>query len=1209
MTSLNEEERVLRAYLLGEVTPAEQRQIEERLLSDGDYVELLLIIEEELIDGYARDTLSEHERERLRRHVLVTPERRRKLKKAQALKRYVHNAQPIPAPVRALPSKAFWKWPRLTPSWGLAITAILISGLALGTWRLFLQPSLADKGRHSLQAALRESPTQARIAGFDWPPQQVTLGEQPDYIADKTSFESAERYLLDAVTTQKSADAHYALGQFYLAKKDLDSAVEQFKQALEGMPKNARLHSDLGAALLEMAKPDRRADADSGAAYLSQSLEHLNRALELDEALPEARFNRALCYQRMQLPGPAEADWRAYLSRDPQSSWAAEARRHLQEIEDQKRQSSQSNQEQFDEFLRAYQAGDHAAAWKVVSQARDLITGRLIWWQLLNHFFERLAGGELAEADAWVEALGYVGKLEWHLGGDAGQPKGDPYISELAEFYQSSSPPQRAGLLAAHRWINEGLQLYLNDQFAAGVGKYTQARQAFARLHDSGEVLLADLLIGYCQIQIGETEQGRSRLEPLVSECREKGYLWLLAHSSFGMGMVQDRLAEHSKALMYTGQALQISEAIGDAYNIQRSLGQMADQYRKLGNYELATVYLNRCLKQMSTAWPSTRQMHRSWDQLTQVLSARRLNAAAAAYASEALRAALETGNATLIYVSYAHLARIQAKQQDYAEATRLAQLGFEAAPNDSCRAYAALQLGHVRSQSGDLRQALAAYDQSIQYIDLTEAASNRGRDAAPAGASNLPALRYDAHKGRLFCLFAQGEDGPAQEELALTFELLERHRKSIREEQNRNTFFDVEQSVYDAAINFESSRRADNPAVFEYSEASRARSLLDMIATAQAQAAEADGGPQGLGPPISRPWGLAEVERRLPAQTQLIEYVVLDDKLLICLVSQSGFTVKEVPIRQSELTEKVFNFRRSILRHTTEPSAEAKELYNLLIQPIRLSPANGRHICIVPDKALNHLPFAALVSPDSGGYLIEEYQLTVAPSATVYILRSGHTERATDRDREHLLAVGDPAFDSQLPALPSTRQQVRKIAELYSSPRVLTGADATEAAVKHEMEGADVIQLASHYVVYEGNPMNSGLLLAREPGDGREPDSSAGFLSADEVYGLKLRRAPLVILAACRSGVERYYNGEGMIGMSRVFLAAGASVVVASLWPVDVFATDELMVRFHQHRKRDRLSASEALRYAQRDMLGDPATRHPYYWAGFAAIGGDPDS
>jgi CHAT domain-containing protein len=265
-----------------------------------------------------------------------------------------------------------------------------------------------------------------------------------------------------------------------------------------------------------------------------------------------------------------------------------------------------------------------------------------------------------------------------------------------------------------------------------------------------------------------------------------------------------------------------------------------------------------------------------------------------------------------------------------------------------------------------------------------------------------------------------------------------------------------------------------------------------------------------------------------------------------------------------------------------------------------------------VPDKVLNNLPFAALVSPASGSYLVEDYQLTVAPSATIYLSCSEWRNHTTDRSHERLLAVGDPTFDStefsSFPRLPSTRQQVNKIAELYPSPSVLTDSSAREEVVKREMQEADVIHLASHYVVYEGDPMNSRLLLAQEPPDRSKSDRSAGFLRADEVYALNLRHAPVVILAACESGVENYYNGEGMIGMSRVFIAAGAQVVVASLWQVDAYATDTLMVDFHRHRKFEGRSTSEALRLAQLDMLSSPLKKHPYYWAGFTTIGGQTD-
>jgi CHAT domain-containing protein len=98
-----------------------------------------------------------------------------------------------------------------------------------------------------------------------------------------------------------------------------------------------------------------------------------------------------------------------------------------------------------------------------------------------------------------------------------------------------------------------------------------------------------------------------------------------------------------------------------------------------------------------------------------------------------------------------------------------------------------------------------------------------------------------------------------------------------------------------------------------------------------------------------------------------------------------------------------------------------------------------------------------------------------------------------------------------------------------------------------------------------------------------------------------------LIVLAACETGVDKYYDGEGMIGASRTFLAAGVPLVVASQWSVDSEATTEIMVRFHKYRKTGGLTTAQALRRAQLDMLdGDNKLyRDPYYWAGFVTFGG----
>jgi CHAT domain-containing protein len=97
------------------------------------------------------------------------------------------------------------------------------------------------------------------------------------------------------------------------------------------------------------------------------------------------------------------------------------------------------------------------------------------------------------------------------------------------------------------------------------------------------------------------------------------------------------------------------------------------------------------------------------------------------------------------------------------------------------------------------------------------------------------------------------------------------------------------------------------------------------------------------------------------------------------------------------------------------------------------------------------------------------------------------------------------------------------------------------------------------------------------------------------------------MVLAACRSGIENYYNAEGMAGMSRTMLAARVPLVVASQWNIDSAATAVLMKRFHELRVRDGIATTAALRKAQLELLNDPTGRFssPYYWAGFAAYGG----
>jgi CHAT domain-containing protein len=355
----------------------------------------------------------------------------------------------------------------------------------------------------------------------------------------------------------------------------------------------------------------------------------------------------------------------------------------------------------------------------------------------------------------------------------------------------------------------------------------------------------------------------------------------------------------------------------------------------------------------------------------------------------------------------------------------------------------------------------------------------------------------------------------------------------------------------------------------------------------------------------------LAEIQGRMPEHAQILQYAVLNDKILGWVISKTEFSVVEKIIAQEVLSEKVRNYVRLVSSNGESDEDEirqrSEELFDVLIQPSQRFLQNGKSLYVIPDKALNHLPFAALVARESGRFLLQDYVIAIAPSSNLLVACS---EIASARERttvESLLSVGNPRFDRRafpsLPDLPSAGREAEKITAYYSpmTTSLLTGDDAREDRVKREMTKSDVIHFALHAVVDEQSPMRSKLLLTEERRRAGAQGAD-GILQAQEVYSLRLDRPRIVVLSACQTGVERYYGGEGMINMARPFIANGVPLVIVSLWPVeDSEPLVELMVSFHRHRKRGDLSSVEALRHAQLEMLQRP----PSSWAAFVAIGG----
>ena len=162
-------------------------------------------------------------------------------------------------------------------------------------------------------------------------------------------------------------------------------------------------------------------------------------------------------------------------------------------------------------------------------------------------------------------------------------------------------------------------------------------------------------------------------------------------------------------------------------------------------------------------------------------------------------------------------------------------------------------------------------------------------------------------------------------------------------------------------------------------------------------------------------------------------------------------------------------------------------------------------------------------------------------------------------------------------------------------------GAEASrDTALGPEVARARIVHFATHALLDVRRPELSGIVVSERDAAGRPHN---GFLSLADISSMRLS-AELVVLSACRTGLGKEVRGEGLVGLTRGFMNAGAPRVLASLWKISDTATAMLMTRFYREMLEDDLAPAEALRTAQRALRTDRRTSAPQAWAGFVLEG-----
>lgn len=198
---------------------------------------------------------------------------------------------------------------------------------------------------------------------------------------------------------------------------------------------------------------------------------------------------------------------------------------------------------------------------------------------------------------------------------------------------------------------------------------------------------------------------------------------------------------------------------------------------------------------------------------------------------------------------------------------------------------------------------------------------------------------------------------------------------------------------------------------------------------------------------------------------------------------------------------------------------------------------------------------------------------------------------------------VAGDASEGALPRLFATRfeaQEILSLADQGQSFAALNFEASRQVLMSERLKDYRIIHIATHGFLDDEHPELSGIVLSLYDEKGRPQN---GFVQLRDVYGMTLN-ADMVVLSACQTGLGREVKGEGLTGLPRAFIFAGARRVVASLWPVDDDATAELMTNFYRHLLKEKMTPSAALRAAQLEISAQPGRRQPFYWAGFFLSG-----
>ncbi len=349
----------------------------------------------------------------------------------------------------------------------------------------------------------------------------------------------------------------------------------------------------------------------------------------------------------------------------------------------------------------------------------------------------------------------------------------------------------------------------------------------------------------------------------------------------------------------------------------------------------------------------------------------------------------------------------------------------------------------------------------------------------------------------------------------------------------------------------------------------------------------------------------LDELKTMLQPEEAMLSYYATKSELYYFLIGTEKVSFKRIPLADG-FSEKISALQKLLSTPSVTKIDTLKKLSNQVFQ--KIFPAIGSSISsliIIRSDILNYIPFEALYNSKKKAYLIEDYIISYANSATLY------QEFATlSKPKNNKLLAFAPSFrnasennrgtkNAGLGVLLYNKKEVELISDYFEGD-VLLNNEASLQAFENKAPNFGILHLATHAIINDKFPDYSFLAFASTP-----KDSVSNSLYVKDLYNYDLN-ASLVTLSACETGVGKLRKGAGMLSLARGFNYAGASSLITTQWKIDDKSTSSLMKNFYKNLSKGK-AKNVALRNAKLHYLkttDDPMLRHPYYWAGFVLTG-----